>query len=301
LKTRHQQTSTAPDPGAKKDAVSLGDILTQVRRSIRSVPNVSATESEQLVSAACSFPVSTLYAHPELPLPHSMEQRIMAWLDARRNSVPLAYLTGSCEFWSLPVKVNPETLIPRPETELLVEQALMLLEPNQPALAADLGTGSGAIALALAHERPQCVIDATDISSPALAMARHNADQLDLAQRIRFHEGDWCAALFKKNYDLIISNPPYIAANDPHLPALRHEPHHALVSGNHGLYAIETILDQARRYLRPNGWLLIEHGYDQGPQVFERAIELGYIEVQTIHDLADHPRVCKARWPVLTR
>lgn len=197
---------------------------------------------------------------------------------------PVAYLTGEKEFWSLTLNVTPDVLIPRPDTELLVEWALQLA----PQRVADVGTGSGAIALALAKEMPQARFTATDISAPALAIARLNAQTLKL-DNVEFLQGSLLEPLVG-DFDLIVSNPPYIAERDPHLPALRYEPALALTSGADGLDAIRAIVGHAPAHLKSGGWLLLEHGADQGAAVRELMQKTGFTRVETRRDLAGHER-----------
>lgn len=228
------------------------------------------------------------------PTPTAEQRARYESLLARRAAgEPVAYITGEKEFWSLSLKVTPDVLVPRPDTELLVEWALTLASPGSAIL--DIGTGSGAIALALAKELPKARVLATDVSSAALVVARKNADALSLS-RIEFLRG----SLFDPvvgSFDLIASNPPYIAEGDAHLPALRHEPSLALVSGVDGLDAIREIARQSPAHLKADGWLLLEHGAEQGAAVRELLKQAGFARVETRRDLAGHERVsggCRA-------
>jgi release factor glutamine methyltransferase len=207
----------------------------------------------------------------------------------------VAYLVGSREFWSLPLEVTPDVLIPRPETELLVEAALGQLPADKCARVADLGTGSGAIALAVAHERPLCEVHATEVHEAALAVARRNGERL-AAGRVAFHRGSWLEPL-NGRFDLVVSNPPYVAADDPHLSEgdCRHEPSEALTPGGDGLAAIREIASNAVAYLEPGGWLLLEHGFDQGEAVRAILEESGYREIRTLQDLAGLDRLTLGR------
>jgi len=204
---------------------------------------------------------------------------------------PLAYLTGEKEFWSLALKVTPDVLVPRPETELLVEWALELLPARESVRVLDLGTGSGAIALALARERPAARVVATDVSGAALAVARSNADRHGITN-VTFMEGSWFAA--SPAADLIVSNPPYVAERDPHLDDLRFEPRLALTSGD-GLDAIRAIVQGAAHHLNPRGWLVLEHGAAQGAAVRELLARAGFAAVETRRDLAGLERVTGGR------
>jgi release factor glutamine methyltransferase len=210
---------------------------------------------------------------------------------------PLAYLTGTREFWSLELAVTPAVLVPRPETELLVEWGLELLEVTAKSegerRVLDLGTGSGAIALAFAKEHPAVQIVATDVSTAALEVARANARRLGFAN-VEFRHGDLFAALTPadgESFDLVLSNPPYVALGDPHLAALKFEPQLALTSGPDGLDALRAIVAGAREFLHPGGWLMVEHGAEQGQAVRELLEDEGYAETATRRDLAGHERV----------
>jgi len=218
-------------------------------------------------------------------------------LIARRAAgEPVAYITGVREFWSLPVHVTPAVLIPRPETETLVECALARIPRDSACTIADLGTGSGAVAIALAHERLHAKVIATDASPAALEVARDNAHRLRLAN-VEFHLGDWHAPLAGRRFDIIVSNPPYVRADDPHLQQgdVRFEPQTALIGGPDGLDAIRHIVAGARERLRQGGWLLLEHGHDQADAVAEVLHAAGFSDVLNHRDLAKLPRVTEAR------
>ncbi len=232
-----------------------------------------------------------LIAHGEEILTASQQQQLSEFITRRQQGEPIAYITGEREFWSLPLQVNDQVLIPRPETELLVEKVLAYL-PKEQQLIADLGTGSGAIALALARERPQWLIHATDSSVAALSVAKTNAENL-ACPNIQFFSGDWCAALPAKGYDAIISNPPYIDATDPHLQMgdVQFEPRTALVAEQQGLADLEKIIIQAQHYLRPQGYLLLEHGYQQAAAVVALLQANHYMAITTYLDLAGHDRI----------
>ncbi|MGN6313584.1 MAG: peptide chain release factor N(5)-glutamine methyltransferase, partial [Rhodanobacteraceae bacterium] len=220
-----------------------------------------------------------------------------ALIARRARGEPIAYLIGSRGFHALELRVSPDVLIPRPETELLVELALARIPVDAECRVADLGTGSGAIALSIARERPRARVLATDASGAALAVARDNARRLNLTN-VGFAQGDWCAALGDGcDFDLIVSNPPYIAEDDPHLREgdLRFEPRAALASGADGLDAICAIVRDARAHLRGGGWLLLEHGFAQGAQVRALLQESGYREVFTERDLEGRERTTGAR------
>ncbi len=212
----------------------------------------------------------------------------------RAQGVPIAYLTGRKAFWSFELTVNEHTLIPRPETELLVETALQLFPRNTTLSAADLGTGTGAIAIALASERPAWHITATDISEEALAVARNNAKQQQ--QHITFLKSHWFSTLTGKKFHLIVSNPPYLAETDPHLATnIRYEPYQALVSDATGFASLAEIIAKATQHLYPQGWLLLEHGYQQAADVRDCFAAHHYHHIQSRQDLAGHYRITFAR------
>lgn len=231
-----------------------------------------------------------LHAWPEALVAPEQIAAFRALIAARREGRPVAYLLGEREFHGLRLKVDEAVLVPRPDTEVLVELALGLDLPAD-ARVADLGTGSGAIALALAAERPGWRILATDRSAAALAVAQQNARELGLTGVV-FRQGDWCAALDGGAWDLIVSNPPYLAEDDPHLAGdLRFEPRQALVAAEAGLADLRTLAQQARTRLRRGASLLLEHGWQQGAAVRELLMEAGYLAVSTHRDLAGHERV----------
>jgi release factor glutamine methyltransferase len=255
------------------------------------------SEADGLLAHLLEKPRSWLIAHADDGLDAPTQAAFEALLRRREAGEPVAYITGWRGFWSLELEVSAATLIPRPETELLVEQALLRLPSGAPLELVDLGTGSGAIALALAHERPRWKITASDASSAALAVARRNARRLQLGQ-VRFVEGDWLAPLAGQCFDAIVSNPPYIEADDPHLQRgdLRFEPATALAAGVDGLDDIRRIVDAARAHLKAHGWLLFEHGWDQGEAVRSLLSSAGYSDVFTAKDLEDRDRVSGGRY-----
>ncbi len=220
-------------------------------------------------------------------------------IERRAEGAPIAYLAGEREFWSRSFTVRPGALIPRPETELLVELALSFIPADLPTDVLDLGTGSGAIAVTLAAERPEAQVTAIDLSPDALDIARENAVRQGVGERVRCLLGDWFAPLpTGERFDVIVSNPPYIAENDPHLGQgdLRHEPALALASGPKGLDALTAIADTARAWLKPGGWLLLEHGYDQAPDLAALLTGFGYLDIAHHLDLQGHTRATTARW-----
>jgi release factor glutamine methyltransferase len=281
-------------PNWSAERPTAAQLLRHGQQALAEVSAQPALEAQLLLAQVLALPRTRLWSHPETPVAPPALQQYLDLIARRQAEEPLAYVLGEAEFCALILKVNPAVLIPRPETELLVARALTLLDA-QPRRVADLGTGSGAIALALAASRPHWRLIATDLSADALALAQENARRLRLA--VEFYAGAWCEALPDAAFDLIVSNPPYIAAGDPHLPALRHEPLLALTAGADGLDAIRAIAKQARSHLQRDGWLLLEHGYDQGPAVAELLVELGYEAVTGERDLAGHPRLSFGRWP----
>ncbi len=240
---------------------------------------------------------SYLFAHPEKRLQPAAQAQFDQLIKQRAQGVPVAYLIESRDFHTLTLYVTPDTLIPRPETEHLVEQALQLGDADDDWRVLELGTGSGAIALALAAEKPGWRITATDISTAALAVAQHNAQQHNPNQ-VQFILSDWFANI-TTSFDLIISNPPYIAADDPHLQQgdVRHEPSSALIAGPDGLDDIRLIIEQAKDYLEPTGWLIFEHGFTQGMACRDLLQQHGYQHIATTRDLAGHERLSAAQYP----
>lgn len=237
-----------------------------------------------------------LLAHPERRLNKPEQTQYDELLQRRLCGEPIAYLLGEREFFGLSFKVTPATLIPRPETELLVELALQRMPSHASCRVLDLGTGSGAIALAIAHERPDAEVLACDTSLAALDVARENARRLDITNAT-FILSDWLQSLNGKRFDIIVANPPYVAAGDPHLVQgdVRFEPASALVSDGDGLHDIRRIISQANSHLELGGWLLLEHGYDQAAQVRELLQQAGYGEVFSARDLAGIERVSGGR------
>jgi release factor glutamine methyltransferase len=261
---------------------------------------IAALDAEILLAHALDVSRAYLYAFPEQELTASQAQTIENLFAKKQAGMPVAYLTQQKEFWSLRLTVSPATLIPRPETEMLVEFILEKL-PSTLMHVADLGTGSGAIALAIANERPEWQVYASDQSTAALAVAQLNSANLNI-NNIIWLTGDWCNALgndLTNQLDAIISNPPYIAANDPHLlqPELTYEPQSALIAAEAGLKDLRLIITSAQNYLRPGGYLLLEHGYDQAKAVQKLLLENGYEAITTLTDLSNQDRVTVAKKP----
>ncbi|MEP6939217.1 MAG: peptide chain release factor N(5)-glutamine methyltransferase [Rudaea sp.] len=253
-------------------------------------------ETELLLQFALGVGRAWLFAHDDDAVAAEPEVAFIRLLARRAAGEPLAYLTGRREFFSLDLAVTPDVLIPRPETELLVDLALDRLSDDEVVHVADLGTGSGAIALAIARARPHARVLATDASDAALQVARANAHELG-TRNIAFARGSWCAPLADRGFDVIVSNPPYIAAGDPHLARgdLRFEPASALASGADGLDAIRAIVREARLHLKAQGWLLFEHGHDQGHAARDLLVAAGYREIFTANDLEGRERVSGGR------
>ena len=259
---------------------------------------IDQVDARVLLRGIAQLTDAQIAAHPERELTAAQLRQYRALVARRRAGEPVAYLTGRRGFWSFDLAVTPATLIPRVETELLVELALARLPQDRELRIADLGTGSGAIALALAHERPRARVVATDASDAALAVARSNANALGI-DNIDFRRGDWLAPLAGEHFDLIASNPPYLASDDPHLGAgdLRHEPVSALASGRDGLDAIRVIVGDAPAHLVTDGWLLLEHGLEQGRAVRGLLHTAGFVDIATEHDLEGRDRVTLGRMP----
>jgi release factor glutamine methyltransferase len=255
---------------------------------------LSRREAEVLLQAVLGCERVHLVAHAEDRVDPSKALAAHAWFSRRRDGEPVSYITGWREFYGLELNVGPDVLIPRPETERLVELALERLPRGSSARVLELGTGSGAIAVAIASLRPGLKITATDVSEGALRVARRNA--LEHAVEIDFVRSDWFESIEAGPFDLVVSNPPYIAAGDPHLGDLRFEPPIALVGGDDGLACLREIAAGARRYLRRGGALLLEHGYDQGESCPALLRELRFEEVADHRDLAGLARVAACVW-----
>lgn len=275
--------------------MKIKDLL--IAASKRLGGDAARLDAEMLLAYALNTSRSHLYAWPEREVDASQRAVFDRLIAARERGEPIAYLTGQREFWSLDLAVTPDVLIPRHETELLVELALVRIAVDREVRVADLGTGSGAIALAIARERPHAHVVATEASAAALEVARGNATRLDL-RNVTFAPGDWCTALGAERFDIIVSNPPYISADDAHLGEgdLRFEPIAALASGRDGLDAIRKIVAAAGAHLVAGGWLLLEHGWDQASRVRSLLKVGGYADAETFRDGAGHERATVASW-----
>lgn len=267
----------------------------QLRHATR---RIDRADAELLLAHVADRDRAWLFAHAGDELTTEQAADFATLVERRAAGEPVAYLTGHRGFWTLDLEVGPDTLIPRPETETLVELALARLPMGTPVRVADLGTGSGAIALAIASERPQAEVVATDFSAGALALAERNARRNGVG-KVEFRRGDWYASLDDDRFDLIASNPPYIADGDPHLSEgdLRFEPPTALSSGADGLDAIREIVAGAPAHLVPGGWLLLEHGLEQGAAIRELLEQAGFVDVATERDLEDRDRISLGRMP----
>ena len=275
-------------------------IITLLHSATRELANSSPSprlDAEILLANVLEMSRTQLHAHPQRRLESDKLRHFAALVVARRKGRPVAYLTGARDFWSLTFKVTAATLIPRPETELLVEEALRRIPANAHWYIADLGTGSGAVALVLAKERPNCTLTATDISQRALEVARDNARTLGL-KNVEFQLGSWFTPLVGRRFAMIVTNPPYVPDADPHLQTgdVRFEPRQALSGGPDGLAAIRRIILRAPVHLEPGGWFLTEHGYDQDTRVCALLSAGGFSDIRTSRDLAGHGRVTMGRF-----
>ena len=272
------------------------DVPTVARLLARARDLIDPADAALLLAHALGKSRSWLFAHADDALGEAEAARFDVLLARRAAGEPVAYLTGWRGFWTLELAVTPATLVPRPETELLVDLALARLPVDAPVRVADLGTGSGAIALAIASERPRAQVLATDASSDALDVARGNAARNGIGN-VAFRLGSWLQPLGEDTFDLIASNPPYIAEGDPHLARgdLRFEPAMALSCGADGLDAIRVIVRDAPACLRPGGWLLLEHGWEQGDAVRALLAAAGFADVATERDLEQRDRVSLGR------
>lgn len=274
----------------------LGDALRQAQAAIAAVSDSPRLDAELLLGDLLGCDRAQLFLRSDEVLPAAQRAAFDARVHRRAAGEPVAYLIGHQGFWTLDLQVTPEVLVPRPETELLVEWALQLLPEQGLLRLADLGTGSGALALALAAARPRAQVVASDLSAPALAVARGNAARLQLPAE--FRAGSWWEAYAaNERFDLVVANPPYIARDDPHLAALRHEPLQALSDGADGLQALRAIINGAPPHLHAGAWLLVEHGYDQGEAVRALFAAAGFTAIETRRDLEARERASGGRWP----
>ena len=286
--------SAAPATGHR--TVTIGRALVRARTALGAASGAARLESEILLAHALGWSRARLRAHPDARIARDCARRFDRLVRRRRNGEPIAYLTGRREFWSLDLAVTPDTLIPRPETEHLVEAVLGVVAADEPATIADIGTGTGAVAVAIALERPRAFILCSDRSRAAVEVARVNAVRLG-AGNVAFVAADACNALVPQRWSVIVSNPPYVASGDPHLTTgdVRFEPREALVAGPAGLDMLETLARQAPARLACGGWLALEHGAEQGPAVRDLLLGVGLGSIETLRDLAGCERVTLGR------
>jgi release factor glutamine methyltransferase len=275
--------------------LTTSDLLARGTALLAPVLEAPSLDAGILLAFSLSVPRVRLKSHPEAERTPAELARYLALIERRARGEPLAYITGVREFWTLELHVNRAVLVPRPETELLVERALAL-RPAAPAQVLDLGTGSGAIALSLAAERPAWSILAIDASPAALAVARDNAHRLGLRQ-VSFADGNWFSGLGARCFDLVVSNPPYVAAGDAALLALKDEPRQALTPGEDALADLRLIIQTAPAHLYGGGWLALEHGATQAGAVAHELVARGFGSVRSHRDLAGQLRVTEGQWP----
>ena len=278
------------------ETVSIRRALRDAAARLAPVSESPRLDAELLLCRAIDMPRSYVFAHPDEALDDAALERFSHTVERRLCGEPLAYITGTKEFWSLELMVTPATLVPRPETEILVEVALRAIPQSGNCRVLDLGTGSGAIALALATERPLSEITAVDIRAEALEVAKINARELGIAN-VEFLEGNWIEPVADRIFDVVVSNPPYVAADDPALELLGAEPRSALVAGEDGLGAIEILVRECQAVLPDGGVLIFEHGSTQAESVKERLLRYAWVDIRCHNDYAGLPRVTVARKP----
>lgn len=277
------------------DPVSIEKALSDATTRLRKVSDAARLEAELLLARAIDMPRSFLFAHPEDALDVGAIQRLESTLTRRLDGEPMAYITGFREFWSMELVVSPATLIPRPETELVVDIVLRDVPRKAEWQILDLGTGSGAIALALARERQLSQVTATDVSADALAVARQNANRLSIPN-IEFLEGNWTEPVAGRSFNIIAANPPYVASGDAALESLRSEPLSALAAGTDGLDAIRILAKECPSIIADGGLLVLEHGADQKEAVADVLSSYGWQSIQCYDDYSGLPRVTSASY-----
>lgn len=285
------------------DGVTVATALSSATERLGGSSETARLDAELLLARALNRDRSHLRAWPQKKLSPDEQERFHTLVERRQNGIPVAYLLGEKEFWSRTFEVSHDVLIPRPETELLVALALAALPTSGTADVLDLGTGSGAVAVTVAVERPLARVTATDLSPGALDIAKKNAVRHGV-RNIHFRLGDWFDAIAcDERFDLIVSNPPYVADDDPHLNRgdVRFEPSLALKGGRYGLDAFRIIAREARYYLKPHGQLMLEHGFDQSDSLTDLLNEFGYAEISRHADLQGHFRVTTAQWEPSSR
>lgn len=273
---------------------TIRQAIEKIEPQLREMSESSRLDVELILCAVLKITRETLYAYPERKLTIRLQRQLIKLIERRKKGEPVAYLIGHKEFWTLDLDVNSHVLIPRVETELLVEWALNQFSREEEIRMADLGTGSGAIALALASECPHWLVDAADTSSQAIKIAKQNSKKYGI-KNVRFYLGEWCDALPRNDYHAILGNPPYVSESDSHGLHLRFEPREALAAGGDGLAAMREIIPQARDFLMEGGWLVLEHGDQQAAAVMELMEDAGYWEVNDFPDLAGLPRMVVGR------
>ena len=273
--------------------VSIADAIAETTARLRAVSESARLDAEILIARAIDMPRSYVFAHPEDELDADAVARLEGTVQRRMSGEPMAYISGFKEFWSLELMVSPATLVPRPETEILVDRALREIPRKADWPILDLGTGSGAIALAIASDRPLSKVTATDISADALAIAQQNARQLNLAN-VEFLQGDWIAPVAGQTFRIVTSNPPYVREGDPYLDSLQAEPDLALTAGPGGLEAIETLARDCRPIIDAEGMLFLEHGAEQREAVADILTAYGWGSIRCYDDYAGLPRVTSA-------
>lgn len=281
---------------AASSSQTVSDALHTATTMLSRASTSPRLDAELLLEYVTGLSRTNFRAMPERELPAAAGWSFQQLVKRRLQGEPVAYICGHQEFWSLLFEVTPAVLIPRPETELLVERALVHADKQAHLRVADLGAGSGAIALSIASERPAAHVVASDVSQDALQVATRNAARLQV-RNVTFTRGAWFAPLAGERFDMIVSNPPYIAADDPDLAAdvRRFEPHIALIAGRTGMEALELIIAESAQYLNPQGWLILEHGWKQAAAVRSRLVRHGFTHVRSHADLAGHERVTEAR------
>jgi release factor glutamine methyltransferase len=275
---------------------TISDALHTATLMLQRASSSPRLDAELLLEHVTGLSRTSFHSHPERELPANAGWSLQQLVKRRMHGEPVAYIRGQQEFWSLLFEVSPAVLIPRPETELLVERALAHIDVSEETQVADLGTGSGAIAISIAHERPKAKVTASDLSADALMIATRNTARLQV-QNVKLVQGSWFAPFAEQKLDVIVSNPPYVAETDTDLaPGVRrYEPHIALFAARNGLDALSRIASDARTHLRPNGWLLLEHGWKQATEVRDLLERAGFDHVRSHPDLAGHERVTEGR------
>jgi len=275
------------------EEIRIDCALTRATEQLARVSESPRLDAELLLTQALDVPRSYLFTHPEDTLDVTAARRFFAAIARRENGEPIAYIHGVKEFWSLKLMVSPATLVPRPETETLVQEALALIPLAGQADVLDLGTGCGAVALAIASERPEARVVATELSESALGIARENARQLEIIN-VSFELGDWIEPVRGRSFDVVVANPPYVRVGDAALESLAYEPLSALASGEDGLAAIRILAAECGAILKPRGTLLLEHGADQQGEVARILATAGWHGIRCVRDMAGRPRVTVA-------